>query len=318
MGIESDQLVFDYLSRVGDLAQRQQLPSQARMRLVASLRGEIDRRRGKDDSPEAVRRILTGLGAPDEVVAAASSADLTVPEQRTPRSAVEPGSAVDWSSPHLAGSDDIGPGDVQPDWWRVEDVPAGFHGGVEIPEMLKPPPKNGAAPGAVAPGEAADAAAAAPAPAPAPVGRRLARRLLRRRTATPATAGAVPGPPPVPVPVAGPRVRVGSPMLLLAAALLVVGAVLGSWLALAGGWLLAYGSRRLSQAETKLAVLGLPGLVAAGAVVWLWGRMDGRWGEPLPPGGPAMSEALTSTWPWVVRGAAVASALFLTWRARRR
>ncbi|SCE16122.1 hypothetical protein GA0115246_111711, partial [Streptomyces sp. SolWspMP-sol7th] len=26
MGIETDQLVFDYLSRVGDLAQQQQLP----------------------------------------------------------------------------------------------------------------------------------------------------------------------------------------------------------------------------------------------------------------------------------------------------
>ncbi|MEV5132632.1 hypothetical protein AB0K87_19540, partial [Streptomyces sp. NPDC053705] len=82
MGIESDQLVFDYLSRVGDLAQQQQLSSGARMRLVATLRGEIDRQRGTDgsDSPAVVRRILGRLGAPGELVsAAAESGDGAVP-----------------------------------------------------------------------------------------------------------------------------------------------------------------------------------------------------------------------------------------------
>ncbi|GAP50816.1 hypothetical protein [Streptomyces azureus] len=44
MGIESDQVVYEYLSRVGDVAQQRQLPSAARMRLVSELRGEIDRR----------------------------------------------------------------------------------------------------------------------------------------------------------------------------------------------------------------------------------------------------------------------------------
>ncbi|MYX72041.1 hypothetical protein GT016_05740, partial [Streptomyces sp. SID3915] len=81
MGIESDQLVYDYLSRVGDLAQQQQLPSGARMRLVSTLRGEIDRQRGTQgaDTPATVRRILGRLGAPDELVAAAAeSGDGTV------------------------------------------------------------------------------------------------------------------------------------------------------------------------------------------------------------------------------------------------
>ncbi|WP_234316738.1 hypothetical protein [Streptomyces sp. NRRL S-15] len=70
MGIESDQLVYDYLSRVGDLAQQQQLSPGARMRLVATLRGEIDRQRGTDgsDSPAVVRRILGRLGAPGELL----------------------------------------------------------------------------------------------------------------------------------------------------------------------------------------------------------------------------------------------------------
>ncbi|TYR37707.1 chromosomal replication initiator protein DnaA, partial [Streptomyces parvus] len=82
MGIESDQLVYDYLSRVGDLAQQQQLSSGARMRLVSTLRGEIDRRRTTEgaDSPAAVRRIIGRLGSPDELVAAAArSGDGTVP-----------------------------------------------------------------------------------------------------------------------------------------------------------------------------------------------------------------------------------------------
>ena len=73
MGIESDQVVYEYLSRVGDVAQQRQLPSSVRMRLVSQLRNEIDRDRARAtvDSPAAVRRILDRLGTPDEVVTAA-------------------------------------------------------------------------------------------------------------------------------------------------------------------------------------------------------------------------------------------------------
>ncbi len=71
MGVESDRLVFDYLSRVGDLAQTA-MPAADRMRLVAQLRQDIDRERGSADSPAAVRRILGRYGTPDEVVEAAA------------------------------------------------------------------------------------------------------------------------------------------------------------------------------------------------------------------------------------------------------
>ncbi|NUS25824.1 MAG: hypothetical protein HOV92_16615, partial [Streptomyces sp.] len=76
MGIESDQVVYEYLSRVGDVAQQRQLPSGTRMRLVSELRNEIDRRRAKApvDSPAAVRRIIDHLGSPDDVVTAAGGA----------------------------------------------------------------------------------------------------------------------------------------------------------------------------------------------------------------------------------------------------
>src|SRR5207302_4937075 len=51
------------------------------------------------------------------------------------------------SPPHLASADELGGSAVQPDWWRVDSSPfalghsvPGFTGGVEIPELLKPPP----------------------------------------------------------------------------------------------------------------------------------------------------------------------------------
>jgi hypothetical protein len=106
-----------------------------------------------------------------------------------------------------------------------------------------------------------------------------------------------------------------NPLLLLAAALLVGGAVMGNWFALGLGWIIAYASRRLSEGESKVAVLWLPGLAVTAGLVWLWGRNTGRWGEPIADG--RMSDAIGMTWPWVVRGAAVASALFVVWRSQR-
>ncbi|MFF4567387.1 hypothetical protein [Streptomyces sp. NPDC001435] len=335
MGIESDQVVYEYLSRVGDVAQQRQLSSAVRMRLVSELRNEIDRRRAKAtvDSPAAVRRIIARLGTPDEVVAAAgatagapSAPPASVPVQPArpepepkrlrrvvprPRPAEpEPPARPDAPSPpHLAGEHELGDSALQPDWWRVDSSPfgegdsvPGFVGGVEIPELLKPPLKEKpperdtkdtkdtkeTKEEETAPVEQ-DAGAAAAAPAPA----------RRRRLA-------------LPRPAAGWT----NPLLLLAAGLLVAGAVLGNWFGLILGWLIAYGSRRLTPAETKWAVMGMPGLALAAGVVWLWGRNEGRWGAPIAQG--HMNTAVAETWPWVVRGAAVASALYLVWRSQRR
>ncbi|MER5989106.1 hypothetical protein [Streptomyces sp. NPDC001787] len=419
MGIESDQLVYDYLSRVGDLAQQQQLPSGARMRLVSTLRGEIDRQRHQDGTgtPAAVRRIIGRLGTPDELVAAAAeSGDGSVPlpsarsaergagggagggqwrnlprprsgllrkepkdssrrgasevpespgegrEREESRGSREnrgsrgsrkgsggaadaaaaedtPAPAHDWpdpSAPHVLGLEQQGPSGGEPDWWRIapgsfgdgERVP-GFVGGVEIPEIFRPPrpPKPRRDPDADEEaddrddrddvdggksengedregGSGADKGGEQPAKG-ARV--RLGLPRLRRRKAA-ATA---------PEPAAATKTaRFAHPLLLLAAALLVGGAVTGSWLALAGGWLLAYSSRTLSRAEAKWAAMGLPGVVVAATVVWVWGRMEGRWGEPIAEGG--MGDVLVGAWPVVLRVAAVASALYLVWRARGR
>ncbi|MFJ3998942.1 hypothetical protein [Streptomyces parvus] len=419
MGIESDQLVYDYLSRVGDLAQQQQLSSGARMRLVSTLRGEIDRRRTTEgaDSPAAVRRIIGRLGSPDELVAAAArSGDGTVPlpsagsgpgsgePQRRglprPRSGLlrkepreagragppadegreatglrkpkagfgrgasrrdrdaedvpegrtgavggaaaaavpRPGPAPDedvpvraWpdpSAPHMLGQDQQGAAGDATDWWRLEPGPfdegtavPGFFGGIEAPELLgrRPRPvdmdkkdteEEGGPEGAGgAKAEAAEAGSGENGANTA--ARRRALRLVKLRRRKPAPVVAEPA-----VAAPGPRGGFAHPLLLLAAVLLVAGVVTGSWLPLAGGWLIAYSSRTLSRTEAKWAALGLPGVVAAGALVWVWGRMEGRWGEPIREG--AMRDVLLEAWPVVVRVAAVASALYLVWRARRR
>jgi hypothetical protein len=343
LGIESDKVVYEYLSRVGDVAQQRQLPSSTRMRLVSELRNEIDRRRAKTtvDSPAAVRRILSRLGSPDEVVAAAggaasagsasatpSPAPAHVPVRRddepadtggrlprslrraVPRPRPErpaPPAAHDGPAPpHLASAAELGNSAVQPDWWRVETTPfgesvPGFTGGVEIPELLRPPPpKEPETPKEQAPattkarrtGKAVEAEAVEEEDVvvEAPVAR-------RRR---------------IPLPAGG----WSNPLLLIAAALLVVGAILGNWFALLLGWLIAYASRRLTPNESKWAVVGMPGLAIAAGLVWLWGRNDGRWGTPVPQG--HMNDAIAGTWPWVVRGAAVLSALYVVWRSQRR
>ncbi|MFJ5632789.1 hypothetical protein ACIQF5_09060 [Streptomyces goshikiensis] len=326
MGIESDQLVYEYLSRVGDLAQRRQLPSGDRMRLVAGLRDEIDRRRAKyePETQASVRKILERIGTPEEVLdtlgalSGPAVPDLApgVPAQRGPgaRAAVN-------VPPHLAGLDELGPsgGGDGPDWWRVTPGPfgaggpqvEGFAGGIELPDLFKEPEEDEPGPG--------PAARAEPEPEPAPAasrGRRLARFARERLVAKkkPGAAG--------PAGAAGAAVAVAAvrpkpnAFLLLAAAILVAGAVSGYWLLLGLGWLAVYASRVLGPTQRKVAVFGLPGAVLAGAVVWLWGRQNGRWGEPLPAGG--LSEVLPGMWPWLARGAGLASALYLAWRARHR
>ncbi|MFE2374287.1 hypothetical protein [Streptomyces sp. NPDC059398] len=391
MGIESDQLVYDYLSRVGDLAQRQ-LTAADRMRLVASLRSEIDRQRaGADAGGEAgVRRILGRLGTPAEQVAAATGAGppagvaepdpepvrdrarrMPRPRRNDPAGAGQDGAAGQaraglgrvglgktgagggrWglgrgekpapppprstaaAPPHLAGEDELGPSGGDPDWWRIQpgsfgggDAVPGFTGGVEIPEILKPPPgaeseesddsgesdegADGADGTDAAPGKTDGGGAGGAAVEAEP---RRGRALLGRRP-----SGGVGGG--VRAAGGGGAVRAvaggfSSPFLLLAAVLLVVGAVLGSLIALGAGWLLAYVSRRLSRAEAKWAVFGLPGLALTGGIVWLWGRSSGRWGTPIPSHG--MGDAVSGVWPVVLRVAAGASALYLVWRARRR
>jgi hypothetical protein len=185
--------------------------------------------------------------------------------------------------------------------WPDGDI-GRFVGGIEIPELLRPSLTDPEAPVTLdKPTDAAEAPAApdaAPDAAPGAAGE--ARPSPGRRLARAALAGK----------------RVGGPVELLAAALLVGGTVAGSVVVLALGWLAAYWSPKLSRAEAQWATFGMPGTVAGGYLLWLLGRAGGYWGEALAEG--EAEEAFADHWPWLLRGAALASAVFLLWRARRR
>ncbi|MEE1938291.1 hypothetical protein V1L54_02500 [Streptomyces sp. TRM 70361] len=395
MGIESEQLVFDYLSRIGDLAHGTSMTAAERARLVNRVRADIERRRteaGGAHTVAGVRRILDRIGRPEDVIAGAGAsvppprgAGRTVrrraaeppprdepglPDEPPPRAAHRGGAAW-WTGqagaapkpappertppdppapppgavPPPAGGGAAGAADGGPDPLsggptaryaaggrvRVE----GFDGGIELPEMLKPPPdpeeerkereKDGAgaaAPGAAGPaGTTAGIAGPPPVPPPAPTGpaaQRLVARLWRDRA--PRTAGGAGAPGGAAAGTGGRARGLGLPRVgvveLLAAALLVAGAVLGSLIPLLMGWVVAYLSPRLGRREVRIAVLGVPGTVAGAVLVWLWGRTEGRWGEPLAQ--DALGAAVGDAWPGALRTAAVASALFLLWRSGRR
>ncbi|MGW2630596.1 hypothetical protein ACWC2K_14865 [Streptomyces chattanoogensis] len=344
MGIESDQLVFDYLSRVGDLAHQRGLPAATRMRLVAGLRAEIDAR--KADTVPGVKRVLARLGTPEAVVTAAAGGQTPpaaapkgglgglagkVPGPRdgtarpgllrkparpaAPEPEPEPEPAA--APPHLAGADELGEADDPPDWWRGEPSPygaeetvPGFVGGIELPEVWERPASS------TEENDAEEASAAGT----GGVRARLLRGVLgRRQGAGPAAGESAAGESAADEaeqPAASASVWTWlSPVPALAVALLLAGAVLDQWLALAAGWALAYVSRRLTRAEAKCAVLGVPGTAVGGFLVWLWGRFDGRWGDPIAHG--RLGQALLDGLPGVARGAAVASAAFVLWRLRR-
>ncbi|MGW1927132.1 hypothetical protein ACWCQ0_51310, partial [Streptomyces massasporeus] len=339
VGIESDQLVYDYLSRVGDLAQQRQLPASDRMRLVSTLRDEIDRRRAThgEESPAAIRGILGALGTPDEVVeraegpgAASPSAPTRAPAPAAKKPARKPvskpvpkpraegrtgkeeggreGRRLGWvpgsrrsregaapvavpkpapapDAPLTDTSDALGLAGSGTDWWQVDaaDGLPGFVGGVERPDLFKEPVAEDDEDEDAYENEDGEGGADEPAPSPGKR-RRLARVLRRGRTAPEAEpdVDAEPGAAPAS------RLRLASPFVLLAALLLLGGALFGSLVALAAGWLIAYASRRLTPGEVKGAVLVIPGLAAASGMAWLWGRVEGRWGEPVAAGGEAM------------------------------
>lgn len=228
-----------------------------------------------------------------------------------PRSAPE--ELIDESAPEPPPAG--GRRDEEP--WRDGPI-GGFVGGIEEPDMLRPPPEPGgprpqvplrkrtdpAGPGedaAEAPGDgsAADAedGGAAPGPDAPAAGRRRGRAVRRLRRAL------------------GGR-HVGGPVELLAVVLLVSGAVVPSLFTMAGGWLLGYWSPRLSRRGAQWAVFGMPGLVLGSYLGWLFGRVNGYWGDQIE--GAVLRDALADNYPALLRLSALASALFLLWRALRR
>ncbi|KOT91565.1 hypothetical protein ADK70_16685 [Streptomyces rimosus subsp. pseudoverticillatus] len=301
--------------------------------------GDQNTTSGKAPTDPGGRPALPNLSALGEGLRGRITGKIPAPRdgKRRPGRDREPEPPPTASPPHLAGFDELGDGSAEPDWWRVQEDPygpygpgetvPGFVGGIEIPEIRERPPgeradgplslekgerdgdddaEDAAEEDDEAGGEHGEEAAEAP------------RGVLPRVLARWRRSGAAPEPyaeEPEAVEYAPVARAPLSPVLLLAVLLLVAGAVTGVWLALAGGWVIAYTSRRLPRREAKFAALGVPGVIVGGLVVWLWGRVDGRWGDPIAEG--QLGHELTGVLPVVVRVAAVASAVFLVWRMRR-
>ncbi|WBB58584.1 hypothetical protein O7599_23515 [Streptomyces sp. WMMC500] len=264
------------------------------------------------------------------------------PEDFTPPAEPPPTAAA---PPHLAGEDELDPAHGDPDWWHVEPAPfagpmpgagsgadkvPGFTGGIELPELFERPEhqdgdeeEKGAQKGggAGAMGRATRAAKAAREANAARAARAAKAKQARREAAeaeeeddeayddepaAPSRRGAA----------TRELLRSAGLLEVLAMGALLGGAALGQWMASVVGWALVYTSRRLSMAEKKFASLGVPGTVGFAGLAWLWGRSEERWGEPLKEG--TLGQEFSDMLPTLVRFAAVASTLFLLWRARRR
>jgi hypothetical protein len=326
MGIEGEQLVFDYLSRVGDLAHGTSMSAAERAALVNRLRTEIGQRRAEAGGAESrgeVTRILGGIGRPEDVVAAAAedgAAPAPAPAAAAPAPATPAARAKAAGSPEVPvesaapvppprpSAEGGGPAGAESTW---PDGQIGRFVGGLLPEAFRRDEPGGAGDGEENNADgagtedlgedeyeaaAADAAAQAQKPTAAAKPARTPRLLSLVR-------GALSGR------------RAGGAFEMLAVALLAAGAVAGSVYPMIFGWLLAYWSPRLGRAEAQWATFGMPALVATAYGAWLAGRANGTWGEPLPEG--AAGDALGDHWPMLLRAAALASAAFLLWRARR-
>jgi hypothetical protein len=346
MGIESEQLVYDYLSRVGDLAgQAQGLTAAERVRLVNDLRQTIDSQRASSSSSSAraevnsVRKILAGLGTPEQVVrrAAGGSASLSsgpaVPMTSTSGSSTPtatPSIPTQAPAPALEGRAEFVRADAGSvpatgaQWWTFESGGGGFPGAGGV-RMVQPPGWSGSFEGdflvpdgtavvdpvtglpAAQPAAAANGTADAVPQTPAQPKSGLLRRLLGGpggSGGSTAVAGSVPRP-------SLPFVE------SLATLVLVAAAVTGYWYVALLGWFFAYAGRRFGHGAGRVAALWIPGLMAAACGFWLYSRSGHT------PAHPALTNAQFATatrnafalW---LRGSAGLSAAFLAWRITRR
>ncbi|QMU67491.1 hypothetical protein [Streptacidiphilus sp. P02-A3a] len=346
MGIESDQLVYDYLSRVGDLAQATTLTAAERARLVIGLRQTIDDRRGgasagsRRTEKAAVEKILSGIGEPADVVrqavhhgvpeaapapvrAPGGGEGPSVPVQRPPGS--RPGADRD------RGPDEAGSG--PDDWWRSQEDADGGRSplvGESIGELpgwravyeadfldpeaaararipeQRPPLTDDRSAEEAEEAEAAEVPGGDGGAVPGPTLGRLLRRRLGRATPPPAAEPELPRPPRRPLPL----------VETLAALVLVAAAVLGLWYVAVLGWFFAYSSRRLGQRVAHTAGLWLPLWLAVAAGLLLYSRAHGHPGQQETSA--AFQSALHAVVVLWLRVAPATSAAFLAWRIGRR
>ena len=367
MGIESDQVVYDYLSKVGDLAQATTLTAAERARLVSGLRDTIDSRRSGTSASAAagsargelpaVRKILAGIGSPDEVVRRAvhngvprdaergregtsggvrrreeaygGGTGPSVPVQGGPppgeRSQVSAGGTEGWWSVGGRLGDGTGGGSGGGFGGSGGFGPGGPGGGLGAADL-----GAGELPGWRASFEPdfldpdyVDPAERVPLQRQPPAVPDAADEAVPQPVAGPPPRSLLRrllgGPPPVVAEVvAQPVARPPLPLLeSLAALVLVAAAVLDLWYVALLGWGIAYTGRRIGRQAAHIAGLWIPLLVACGCGYWLYTHTHGQ------PAGHQLTDAqfkaaLRSATSFWLRSSAACSVAFLAWRISRR
>jgi hypothetical protein len=291
VSIQGDQVVYDYLSRVGDIAHGKLSPAR-RATLVAELRAKIESERTQvgAEEPDQVRLLLQRLGEPEAVVAeeVRRSPEHVVrrperpparPLPAAPPAQTDPTAKVPVPPP--AGAGKRGPGGDSPPWWRAAEEEA-----VATPPATENPPRDrivvSVSPAAreEAGGQADSDEAGSPLTA------------LKRT-------------------VAGGRRRE-----FLAIALLFLGGLIPSLILLLLGYVVVLTSKVWAQADKRFAALGIPLITAITLGVMLWLRVSGRVGGTRPGGGDAgeLARQYLSTLPRVV---GLVAAVYLAWRLSR-
>lgn len=340
MGIESEQLVYDYLSRVGDLAgQAPGLTAAERARLVNDLRQSIDAQRAGSSHSSvraevgSVRKILAGLGTPEQVVRRAAggvspvAAGPAVPMTPGPAPAVPsatPTIPAQAAAPAVEGRAEFVRADAGSvpatgaQWWTFDSGGAGFPGaGVR---MVQPPGWSGTFEGDFLHPEAAatvDPITGLPTVQPTAAQQPGAQEAdpaaaLGPSTGTPGLLRRLLG--------GGAGSSVARPSIpfveALAALVLVAAAVTGLWYVAVLGWLFAYAGRRFGHGAGRFAALWIPGLMAAACGFWLYSRTGHTPGRGLTSA--EFATATHNAFAFWLRGSAGLSAAFLAFRITRR
>jgi hypothetical protein len=338
MSVQADQLLFRYLSRVGDLAQGVLSPAR-RVQLVAGLRARIeqDRLRLGIADADSMRRLLDSYGKPEVLVAAETQRDpdyqaqlaaRLTPRQRSENAAVN-GTSLEAQpaplGPQSPLDDDLGPSVSAVSDTSVTDLisPAGsldpsLAGGPEVPLDPDPfgdlgaeytsyvPPEDDEEPAEDAGGaDAQDTATLPPVLDGPPAG-------LPDLAPAPTSWQQPQSWQDVAKRVARTHVRETVAMLLFLIALLI-----GSWIPLVLGYLVVMTSYSYSAREKRTGVIGvlIAALVAIAIGFWLDHSQD--WGGTKLNRAAVLGSAGTffGTVPRVVAAIAM---LYFGWRLGRK
>ena len=352
MSIQGDQVIYDYLSRVGDLAHGKLAPPH-RARMVAELRAKIETERAQTGAqdPDQVRDLLQRMGDPEAIVAdeirrapdhLARRTGRALPAGTSPPVPGVNGPAAGTDGTEATrqiarpgagpGSGAVGPG--QP-WWRaVEEEDAAEPGAppaAQSPPGQYPSGQTHRSRPVSTPGRGDGVADwCHPIRAVARAAGRWARLPARPPIRVPpsrwygcppvepngSTGSAGSGEAGSPVTALAGAFRGRNRRELLAIVLLLIGGVVPSVLALVLGYVVVLSSRVWREGDKRFAVFAVPLISAVSLALMMWLQAKGQTGGG-PPSGSELGKQAAHYVSTLTRIVGLVSAVFLGWRLSR-